>query len=279
MARRPTVSIVGCGRAGGAIGLALKAAGYRVAAVWSRSRAGRQRAHRLLEAPVLAQAEDVAHEGDITIIAVPDDAISAMAAQIAPGVRPDSHVVHTSGGVSIETLEPVRKAGGRTGSVHPLQTLPNARTGAESLRGAAVAVTCRPENRNFLFRIARAWGGRPFLLPDESKPLYHAAAVFASNYIVTSVWAAMELMRALGVRDARPVLAPLIESTVRNILDDGPKRAITGPVARGDTQAIRRHVQALREADGFGQVPEAYRAFARLTAHLIGHDQDDGDTA
>jgi predicted short-subunit dehydrogenase-like oxidoreductase (DUF2520 family) len=183
--------------------------------------------------------------------------------------------VHTSGGVSIEALAPVRKAGGRIGSVHPLQTLPNAQTGAEALRGAAVAVTCSPENRNVLFRLARAWGGRPFLLPDEAKPVYHAAAVFASNYIVTSVWAAMELMRSVGVRDARPALAPLIESTVRNTIERGPNRAITGPVARGDTQAVRRHVQALREADrSSGHLPEAYRAMARLTAHLIDSSMD-----
>lgn len=271
MARKPTVAIVGCGRAGGAIGLALKASGYPVVAAWSRSRAGRQRAHRLLDVPVMSALHEIAAAGDITLVAVPDDAIADVASDLAPHVRKGRYVLHTAGGVSVDALGAVRSQGARVGCVHPLQTLPSARRGAEALRGAAVAVTCDAADRAALFRLARGWGGRPFPLPDASKTLYHAAAVFASNYLVTAIWAATTLMRAAGVADGERLLSPLAAATVANVAERGPHDAITGPVARGDARAVRRHLEALRDARA-PRTADAYRSLARLTAELVGAD-------
>jgi predicted short-subunit dehydrogenase-like oxidoreductase (DUF2520 family) len=270
VARRQVVSIVGCGRVGGAIGLALQRAGYTVAAAWSRSRVGRQRAHRILDVPVLADAAEVAAAGNIVVVAVPDDAIQEATEQMASGVRPRDHVFHTSGGTSVVALAAARDAGARIASMHPLQSVPDAVRGADALHGAAVAVTCAPEDRLDFFRLSRAWGGRPFLLPDEAKPRYHAAAVFASNFVVSCAWAATALLRDIGVRDATVILAPLLQATVENVVARGPDKAITGPIARGDTETIRRHVEALAAAEP--EVLEAYRALARLTAHLVGMD-------
>ena len=273
MAKRPSVAVVGCGRAGGSIALALDRAGYRIAALWSRSRAGRQRAHRLLDAPVLATPADAAHEADVTFVAVPDDAVAGVAAWVAEGVVPGRRVVHTSGSVSVEALAPAREAGARIGSVHPLQTLPDARRGADALVGAAVAVTCDPSDRRSLHRLVSAWGGRPFPLPDESKTLYHAAAVFASNYVVASLWAAAELLERAGVPNGNALLWPLVRQSVENVAARGAERSITGPVARGDAGVVRRHIDALR-ANGAdtGPILEAYRSLALLTASLAGTD-------
>ena len=270
MARRSVVSIVGCGRVGGAVGLALQKAGYTVSAAWSRSRTGRQRAHRILDVPVLADPAEVAGAGDVVIVAVPDEAITDIAEQLAPGLRSRAFVLHTSGGTSVDALAPAAQAGARIASAHPLQSIPDAVHGADALSGAAVAVTCAPEDRLEAFRVARAWGGRPFLLPDDAKARYHAAAVFASNYVVGSVWAATSLLRQAGVRDATTVLAPLLTSTVENIVARGPEKSLTGPITRGDAKTIRRHVDALQTAEP--EVLDAYRALARLTAHLAGMD-------
>lgn len=271
MARRQAVSIVGCGRVGGAIGLALQRAGYTITAAWSRSRSGRQRAHRILDVPVLSDPAEVAGAGDFVFVAVPDEAIGDVAAQLAPGVRKRAFVAHTSGGTSINVLAPARDAGARTASMHPLQTVPDATLGADAIRGSAVAVTCAPEDRLELFRLARAWGGRPFLLPDEAKPRYHAAAVFASNFIVSSVWAATMLLREVGLRDTATVLAPLLRGTVENVVARGPQKALTGPVLRGDAATIRRHLKELAAAEP--EVLEAYRALTKLTGHLAGADE------
>jgi predicted short-subunit dehydrogenase-like oxidoreductase (DUF2520 family) len=270
MARRSPVAIVGAGRVGGAIGLALQRAGYTVSAAWSRSRAGRQRAHRILDVPVLSDPAEVAAAGDVVVLAVPDEAIAAVAGRIASGVRSRRLVLHTSGGTSVDALAAAREAGARTASTHPLQTIPDAVHGADALNGAAVAVTCTPQDRIDVFRVARAWGGRPFVLADEDKPRYHAAAVFASNYVVGSLWAATSLLRQVGVRDTNTVLAPLLRSTVDNIVARGPEKSLTGPIVRGDSATIRRHVDALRDAEP--EVLDAYRSLARLTAHLAGMD-------
>ncbi len=264
MARGNAVSVVGAGRVGSTIGLALRRAGYPIAAAWSRSRAGRERAHTLLDAPIL-EPEDVCSAGDIVVLAVPDDAIREMAERIAPAVRRGKLVFHTSGGTSVETLDAIRESGAHVASLHPLMTFPE--PDADAIDGAAVAVTCDPRDRASFYRIARAWGGRPFMLADERKPEYHAAAVFASNYIVSSVWAANAIFRTIGVPNAQPLLAPLLRATLDNVIEKGPAKAITGPVMRGDMKTVRKHVAALKESND-ERIVEAYRAMARLTAAL-----------
>ena len=272
MAKLPTVSIVGAGRVGGAIGRGLARAGYTITAAWSRSRPGRQRAHRVLDVPVL-EAADTAAAGDVVFLSVPDDAIAEMTAAIVPGLRKGQFVVHTSGGTSVDVLEPLRASGVRTGCLHPLQTIADAERGADALQGAAVAVTSDNADRPALMRLARAWGGRPFALADEAKRIYHAAAVFASNYVVTSIWAATTLFQSLGIRNAGELLGPLVRNSVDNVITRGGPKAITGPVARGDAELVKLHVAALRAADPTDHaITDAYRALARLTASLAGGD-------
>ncbi len=280
MAKRPTVSIVGCGRAGGAIGLALALNGYTITAAWSRTRGGRQRAQRLLGVPVLPNASEVAAAADIVFVAVPDDAIADVGEDLKSGALTGKIVAHTAGGVSIRALAAVESAGARPASVHPLQTLPDAIRGADALDGAAVAVTCDPRDRPVLFRLARAWGGKPFPLADDGKTLYHAAAVFASNYVVTSVWAALRLLERLGIPNARQLLAPLTQSSVHNVTSMPPDRAITGPIVRGDTETVHEHIQALAHSDPTGgRITDAYRSLARLTAALARVDMKAFDKA
>jgi predicted short-subunit dehydrogenase-like oxidoreductase (DUF2520 family) len=261
--RANTVSIVGAGRVGGAIGLALARNGYTLTAAWSRSRAGRARAHELLEVPVL-EMDEVVRAGDVVVIAVPDDAIATVANEIAPSARRGKYFFHTSGGTSVETLKPIREAGAHVASLHPLMTVPD--PDPERIAGAAVAVTCEGRDRTAFYRLARAWGGRPFPLADEDKATYHAAAVFASNYIVASVWAANAIFRTIGVNNAQPLLNPLIAATLENLVEKGPAKAITGPVVRGDVNTIRRHIEMLKEGDA--AIMNAYRAMAKLTASL-----------
>jgi predicted short-subunit dehydrogenase-like oxidoreductase (DUF2520 family) len=260
------VSVVGAGRVGSAIGVALSRAGYPITAAWSRSRAGRQRVHRLLDVPVLDPAECVA-AADITFVTVPDDAIIDIVELLAPAVRLNSYVIHTSGGTSISSLDAAKRAGAKTGCLHPLQTIPDATRGAEALEGASVAVTTDAENTNALMRIARAWGGKPFLLDDENKRVYHAAAVFASNYAVSTIWAATTLLSRAGIKNAGQLLGPLVRASVDNALNNGGRKAITGPVVRGDTKTVKQHITALKELDP--AIANGYRAFAEMTEALV----------
>ncbi|HVE92238.1 MAG TPA: Rossmann-like and DUF2520 domain-containing protein [Actinomycetota bacterium] len=277
MAKRPSISIVGCGRAGGSIALALQQAGYPILAVWSRSRSGRQRAHRLLDVPVLSGIAETVSAADVAVVAVPDDAIENVAAEAAAGAGPGQRVAHTSGATSVQALAAVRASGASVASMHPLQTLPDPHKGAEALNGAPVAVTCDPADRPFLHRLAMGWGGKPFALPDDAKPAYHAAAVFASNYVLAVVHAATALLEGIGLAQGRALIAPLVRTSVDNVLSAGAASSITGPAARGDTGTLRMHVEALRARTPEGMqdpIAGAYLSLAALSAVLAGRSPD-----
>src|SRR5688500_17325901 len=238
-----TVSLIGCGRAGGAVALALHRAGWPLLGVWSRTSASARRLSRLTGAP------GPRGPGGIVLVAVPDDAISSVAESLE-GLD-NTLVVHLSGSTSVDALRPLP----RRASLHPLQTLPDAVRGADALPGAAVAVTARTDaDRRILRALARAWGGRPFDLPDADKPRYHAAAVFASNYLVASLYAAERLLD--GVALPKGALLPLAQASVANASSRGARSAITGPAARGDVRTMRRHLRAIQDP----ALRSAYRA-------------------
>lgn len=272
MRKRPSVAIVGSGRAGGSIGLALQRAGYDITAAWSNSREGRQRAARLFDAPVLRDPGDAAAAADLAIVSVPDEAIEDIAVRCSANVRRGQYVVHTSGSRSVHALDPLEKRGARIGCLHPLQTLPDAERGADALDGAAVAVTCGASERAFLRRVASAWGGRPFDLSDDHKPTYHAAAVLASSIIVAVVGASEQLFKTVGLRAPREALAPVATAALANVLDRGPRDALTGPVMRGDLAVLGRHIAALGKIPGAEPIVDAYRAGTVLVAQLGGAD-------
>lgn len=256
------MSIIGAGRAGRSIGLALREAGFPITAVWSRSRA----TDDMFPGSPAAGPADAARAADVVVVAVPDDAIAGVATEAAAGVRAGALVFHTSGATSVEALAAMRDAGARTASAHPLQTLPDPYRGAAALRGAAVAVTCEPPDRAELFGIVRSWGGEPFELDDGAKTVYHAASVFASNYLVAGLGAAHTLLAIAGVPAG--VLHPLVRASVDNALATGPRAALTGPAARGDVGTIARHLDAMPTVS----MRDAYRAMAVLASELAGSD-------
>jgi predicted short-subunit dehydrogenase-like oxidoreductase (DUF2520 family) len=131
-------------------------------------------------------------------------------------------------------------------SLHPLQTCPTVEAALERMTGAGFAVTAADEAGYALGeRLALDAGGRPFRLADDVKPLYHAAAVFASNYLVTVTALAHELERASGVDDPEAILAPLQSATLANVERVGPAEALTGPAVRGDAGTVERNLEAL----------------------------------
>lgn len=271
MAKKPSVAIIGCGRLGGALGLALQRRGYTIAAASSASAGGTQRAARLLDCKVTNDPAEAAKSAEIVLVAVPDDAIVEVASVLSAVTSPSMIVVHTSGATSVEALASVASTGARTASMHPLQSIADPRRGAEALKGAAVAVTSAPDDRSELYKLAYAWGGRPFPLPDESKTLYHAAAVMASNYVAASIAAALAVLEATGLENTRALLGPLVRTSASNAV---ATRAVTGPAVRGDAGTVRAHLEALRDVDTDPDVIEAYRVLAVLAARIGGGDPE-----
>jgi len=271
---RVTVGVIGPGRAGAGLALALTRAGHRVFLHGRRVRA--------VPAPL---ALTVAADGTpppwigqvaVLLLAVRDDAVQPLAQTLADaGSIAESHVIlHLSGVLGQEALAPLLPTRAALGSMHPLQTIADAERAPERLVGAWAAVEGMPRAVEAAEAIARAVGLRPFRVAPKVKAVYHAGAVFASNYFVVVEAVAQRLLRHAGLtdEDAWEALRPLVRGTLENIERDGPAAALTGPVRRGDVDTIARHLAALTMDDAI-----LYRELGRAALELAQkRGMDDG---
>jgi predicted short-subunit dehydrogenase-like oxidoreductase (DUF2520 family) len=191
---------------------------------------------------------EVSPDGGLVVICVPDDAIADVAAAVPVGPC----VAHVSGATSLRALDPHE----RRFSLHPLQTFTRAR-GPEQLDGAWGAVTAEAEDgRAAGLWLAETLGLRPFELDDAARPLYHAGAAIASNYLVTLHAVASDLFRAAGAPPE--ALVPLMQRTIENGFE------LTGPLERGDWETVEAHRRAIREARP--ELEPLYDVLAEATA-------------
>jgi predicted short-subunit dehydrogenase-like oxidoreductase (DUF2520 family) len=244
------VSVVGAGRVGTAMAVLLSRSGHRVVAVSGREPTRERVSQFLPDVPVLDPA-DAARAGDLVVLGVPDDEIGPAATRIADagGFRPGCWVVHLSGAAGLDVLESARAAGARPLALHPLQTFPDVVGAVDRIPGCAMAVTALDDDAYAMGeRLAGDLEAKPFRLDDAKRPLYHAAAVFASNYLIVAAGIAEELFRDAGVPDPRGAMLPLQRATLDNLERLGPAAALTGPAVRGDASTIERNLVALRDA-------------------------------
>jgi predicted short-subunit dehydrogenase-like oxidoreductase (DUF2520 family) len=231
--------IIGPGRAGRSLALALRGAGWP-------------------EPVFFGRADDLSTAGvdaDAVIIATPDDVIASVATALAPT---DAAVIHLSGSRGLAELGRHR----RVAALHPLVSLPDAETGAARLRGAWFATAGDP----IVERIVAALDGRAFFVADEDRAGYHAAAVIASNHLVALLGQVERVAAIAGVPfDA---LLDLAEGSLANVRALGPAAALTGPAARGDEDTIRRHLAALGDDEA-----ASYAALAAEARRLAGRSQ------
>lgn len=182
------------------------------------------------------------------VIAVPDAAVRDVAAQLAAGpLPPGLPVLHVSGALGVDVLAPLAARGCSVGTLHPLCAVADPVEGAQRLRGAAFGVEGEGPARELAERIVRAAGGISLPVHPDGKAVYHAAAVFASNFLVSLLSVAERLMERAGVppEGVREALVQLAEGAVENVRDHGPAGALTGPVVRGDVETVRLHLSRL----------------------------------
>jgi predicted short-subunit dehydrogenase-like oxidoreductase (DUF2520 family) len=260
----PAVGIVGAGRAGLGLGLALRRARVTVAGVHSRHDREMPAGLRLTLGPIPPWLASVG----VIVLAVRDDALGALVQDLARsgGVGRRHTVLHLSGALTRGVLAPLGEAGAATGSMHPLMTVSQEPAeAARHFRGAAFVLEGDLEAVGIADALVRRLGGVPLTLAPEAKPLYHAGAVFASNYLVTLLAEALHLLSDAGIgrEAALAALLPLARATLDNVAAAGPAGALTGPIARGDVATVRRHLAALPHRDA-----EVYRALGRETLRL-----------
>lgn len=246
------LSIIGAGRTGRTLGLLARRAGYRIGAVVCRSAAHARKAAGFIGAgrpgtELLGSA--------LTLIAVPDAAISEVVRSLR--VPAGGIVAHTCGSLGADALRPLKPAG----AIHPLRSFADPARAAARFRGTACAVDGDPAAVRILGKFVRAIGGEPLRVRTDRKALYHAGAVFASNYLVAILEAALRLFEKAGVPRARSAgaLSRLAEGTLANVAAVGIPAALTGPIERGDLATVRSHVASICE-----QVPRLYASYACL---------------
>jgi predicted short-subunit dehydrogenase-like oxidoreductase (DUF2520 family) len=241
----PKLAIVGTGRVGGSLAGAASRAGL------SATLAGRD------------DAVEACRDAEAALLCVPDGAIGEVAEALTEAIPPLELVGHTSGVTALGALAAAAKAGAATFSLHPLQTIPD---GGTDLTGCPCAISgSDATSSRFAAELARRLGMRPFEVAEEDRPAYHAAASIASNFLVALQESAVELLGTTGAEDPRELLSPLVLRTAAN-WSEGGAEALTGPIARGDEETVRRHLEALRE-----RAPELvglYEALAERTREL-----------
>jgi predicted short-subunit dehydrogenase-like oxidoreductase (DUF2520 family) len=262
------VAVIGAGRVGTAIAVLLERAGHQIVGISGRAATRGRAIAYLPSAPFLEPAE-AAVEAELVVIGTPDDVIepTAEALAAAAAVGPGTWVSHLSGALGLDALRRAREADARILAIHPLQTFPDVDSALERLPGCSIAVTAEGDEGYLLGeRLAEDVHGVPFRLADELRPLYHAAAVFASNYLVTASAIGESLFSAAGLPDPARAMAPLQRASLEHVERLGPAGALTGPAVRGDAGTIRRNLEAL-ERHAPRLVP-SYIAMARATLDL-----------
>ncbi len=243
------IGFIGAGTVGTALATGLSKNGYKVVAVSSRS---------LSSAANLAQTlngcrasnnnQDVADAAELVFVTTPDDVIAPVVSK--EKWHAGQSVVHCSGADSTVILEPAKKAGAHVGAFHPLQTFASAKKAMENIPGSTFAIEAEEPLLSILKDMATALGGYWIELKASDKVLYHAAAVIACNYLVTIVKLATDLWQTFDIstQQATQALLPLIRGTINNIETIGIPKCLTGPIARGDSGTIKKHLNALQKS-------------------------------
>ncbi|NEW42059.1 DUF2520 domain-containing protein [Nocardia cyriacigeorgica] len=284
---RLTVGIVSAGRVGSAFGVALERAGHVVFGVSAISDASVHRARTRLPESRVLPVEEVAASSELLILAVPDNELAGLVRGLASAgvVRPGTIVAHTSGANGVAVLAPLTELGARPLAIHPAMTFTGHDEDLARLANSCFGITAADE---IGYAIAQSlvieMGGEPVRVAEEHRTLYHAALAHGSNHLVTVIVDAVAALRAaldgpglLGQQavDDQPgglaerLLAPLASAALDNALRRG-QSALTGPVARGDADAVAAHLRALDELDP--RLAASYRALSLRTAERVDSD-------
>jgi len=264
---RPVVGIVGAGAVGLALGVALHRAGWPVRAVASRDPARRERfREQVPSVRAFAEAEALVDDVELIILAVPDDVVPSLAASLR--LYAGQALVHTSGLLGAEVLQPAMAAGTQAGAFHPLVAFADLDRALAALHGATIAIEGDEDLAAHLADMAEAIGGVPVRLASGSKAAYHAAAVLAAGGVVALLDTIREVAGVVGLDEAGAlaIYLPLLEQTVANARGLGIAAALTGPATRGDAGTVAAHLAAL--ADGAPGAIPVYRALVERSVRI-----------
>jgi predicted short-subunit dehydrogenase-like oxidoreductase (DUF2520 family) len=262
---RLRVGIIGPGRVGTALALALARAGHQVVAAAAVSGQSKRRVRDNFPRAVLTDPAGVLGAADLVLLTVPDDVLPGLVEGLAATGAPYEGrlVAHASGAHGVRVLDPATRAGALPLALHPVMTFTGREDDVDKIKGVSFGVTAPQQLRPAAEALVIEMGGEPVFIAEENRALYHAALAFAANHLVTLVSQAAALLHEAGADSPNRMLGPLLGAALDNALRFGDA-GLTGPVARGDEGTVAAHVAAIAAHDP-AALP-AYRALARLTA-------------
>jgi predicted short-subunit dehydrogenase-like oxidoreductase (DUF2520 family) len=264
-----SIGIVGAGRVAVTLGRLLFEAGEPVVYVASRDLHHAESAASFIGSNLQAMTySQFPSSASRLLIAVTDAGLPEVAAILAKRATGSTAALHTCGSFGPEVLEPLRTQGVECGTLHPLQTIANRPEAVSALRGSGFAVWGDRAAVMWAERIVAIAGGTVLRISPENRPLYHAAAVMASNFLMAVIDAGQHLMEEAGIdsETALHAMAPLIRTAVGNAIAQGPVHALTGPIERGDASTVATHLKALGKAPE--RIRKLYRAAGRQTVDM-----------
>jgi predicted short-subunit dehydrogenase-like oxidoreductase (DUF2520 family) len=265
-----SLDIIGAGHLGRVLGRLFAASGaFEVQDVLTRSIASAADAVAFIGAGrAVARIADL-RRADAVMLAVSDDQIGPVCAALAADRALDGVLVfHCSGAKSSAELQSAAGRGALTASAHPIRSFADSAAVARDFAGTFCGVEGDLRALAVLEPALAAIGARPVALDAGAKTIYHAASVFASNYLVTVLDAALRAYREAGIPEpvARELARPLAVETLENVFRLGPEAALSGPIARGDLATVARQQAAL---DGWdAPTGQLYRTLAEATTAL-----------
>ncbi len=215
--RKDNIAILGMGKVGTAVGYLLKSAGYPVVAIASRSISSLNHGAAYTGGNICNIFSDAAAQAESIFITTADDAILPTCEKISQSgiIGPGKKVIHMSGAGGLDLLDAAKKMGAYVACIHPLQSFADVEGAINNIPGSTFGITAQDEIRNWAIQIVSDIGGIGFFISEEDKPLYHAAACMASNYLTTLIHTVENIYISLGMTRADAVKAfwPLVKGT------------------------------------------------------------------
>ena len=272
MAELKKISWIGCGKVGRTLARALQHAGYQTAAVVCRSQDSAQKAvHFIGAGKPTTEVEDALESSTVHFITANDDSIAELVTIIddaAADTLAQHYFFHTSGSVNSTVLEPLAKKGAYVASIHPLQVFADPVKALETLPGVYYAIEGNDKAMELAVQMVDHLQGKLLLIPTGRKVLYHVAGVFVANYMMVLIDLALHIMQDLGEtqEDSFDAFLPLMVGALQNVETLGVSEALTGPIARGDANTVKSHLNALQALRP--EVLEIYRTLGQEAVNI-----------
>jgi predicted short-subunit dehydrogenase-like oxidoreductase (DUF2520 family) len=237
--------LAGCGRVGTAVAELLRRSGHSVVGVASRSPESVTRAQRLLEAPRFS-LDGPLPDCEVVLVGASDAAIEPLVARLAPHLQANTIVWHFAGAFGLAPLAAAQRAGALGLALHPVQTCPDVASALRLLPESAWGLTAPEPVADWAAGVVEHdLRGRAFLVAEEHRPIWHAASVATANGIRALVALSEDLLTAVGIAEPSAVVLPAARGALDTTTEGGSGASLTGPVVRGETATIARHLDSL----------------------------------